>query len=122
MEILKDKSEDSKLKVFQRGVEAAERALVGAIRPLLLMDEAGADESANIEAMGWNSVWAGEANQKLWGVVHKRYSEKRKNFEDGCQCIKNKEIELKGRDVPDMDAVIYYEHTCKCGLIDNILY
>jgi hypothetical protein len=101
--------------LYCKGVNAAKQALVGATFPLLLVDETKHGESANIEAMGWNSVCAGEENQLLWKKERERLRKNREYFEDGCLCIKNKKIELKGKDTSDLDAVLYYENNCNCS-------
>lgn len=79
------------------------------------MGEASHDEAQNIEAMGWNSICAGEANQELWKKERERIRLNWSYFEDGCLCIRDGRIELKGPDVPDIYATLYYEHACTCS-------
>lgn len=107
--------DSEKKEIFEIGTNAAKEALKGASFPLLLMDEFGFNESSNIQAMGWNSICVGEENKKLWEKEHKRTEYCRKYFEDGCLCIINKKIDLKGNDVSNLDATIYYENNCRCS-------
>ncbi|WP_020190762.1 hypothetical protein [Pseudomonas putida] len=49
---------------FEAGAAAATTEMNRSTNPLLPMDEAGDDELATAQAMGWNSVWAGEENRR----------------------------------------------------------
>jgi len=113
-------TEMMKEEAFLKGKIAAENALVGASSPLFFQDEASFNEVQCIEAIGWNSVCVGEENQSLWVKERARIKKNRKYFEDGCLCIRDKKIKLKDENVPDMDALIYYKHSCRCSR-DNVM-
>ncbi|MFA0809490.1 hypothetical protein [Microbulbifer epialgicus] len=52
---------------WDAGVAAAKQAMAESDRPIMLMDEMpGVGLEPDIEAMGWNSVWASEENSARW--------------------------------------------------------
>ncbi|MEI8659352.1 hypothetical protein [Vibrio sp. Hal054] len=108
-------TENEQKEAFERGVNAAKAALVGATGPLRVQDECGFNETQNIETMGWNSICASTENQDLWKKERERIKQNREYFEGGCLCIRDGAIEKKGAEIADLDAVIYYELACKCS-------
>lgn len=51
---------------YNNGVEAAKSMLASSSAPLFIKDEYSFNDLANSEAMGWNSVWASEENNRRW--------------------------------------------------------
>lgn len=46
------------------GVEAAHKALSSSDKPIMMMDELpGLSMESDVEAMGWNSIWASDENK-----------------------------------------------------------
>lgn len=59
----------SHTEAFDSGVAAAKAELAASDSPILVMDEAGINQTANSHAMGWNSIWASEENGRRWATV-----------------------------------------------------
>ncbi|MGC8213096.1 hypothetical protein [Ralstonia pseudosolanacearum] len=51
---------------FDAGVAAANAVLSASDAPIFLRDEVAPDMTTDAYAMGWNSVWASDENQKRW--------------------------------------------------------
>ncbi|MBO1897527.1 hypothetical protein HNW13_017460 [Shewanella sp. BF02_Schw] len=62
-EKLKNELSPEQQSAWDRGVEAAQKALSSSDKPIMMLDELpGISMESDVEAMGWNSVWASEEN------------------------------------------------------------